>query len=95
MDSYNGSRSAINNANQTTFLKWFASSAFGGMNYSNTPVGAISHVDEPWGLDDSYDFYRDWASGKSFAISAYHTFAVEGGIIQQESQAVGDPFVTK
>jgi hypothetical protein len=95
VDSYNGQRGPENNTNQSSFITWFASTAFGGTNYSNTPVGAITHVDEPGNLDDTYDYYGDWASGKSFAISAYHCFVNEGGLVKSVSQAVGDPFVRK
>jgi hypothetical protein len=96
VDSYNGQRPPPpDNKNQVTFIQWFAADAFEGTNYSNTPVGAITHVDEPYGLDDTYDYYGNWASAKTFAISAYHSFANAGGTVQQESQAVGDPFVTK
>jgi len=93
-DSYNGKRNGF--GFQSSFLTWFASNAFGGTNYSNSPVGAISHVYEPYGGDDTYDYYGDWASGKSFAISAYHSFANEGtATIHQVSQATCDPFVRK
>ena len=42
-ESFNGQRDPC--CNQGNFLSWFAVNAFGGMNYSNTPVGAVSQVD--------------------------------------------------
>jgi hypothetical protein len=95
-DSYNGERPPPDyNPNQSTFITWFASNSFGGSNYSSTPVGAITHVFEPGGTDDTYDYYGNWASGKSFTISAWQTFLNEGGERQHVAQAVGEPLVRK
>lgn len=42
VESFNGERAT----GQGNFLDWFSSNAFGGTTpYTNTPVGAISHVD--------------------------------------------------
>jgi hypothetical protein len=43
IESYNGQRQS----DQGHVLQWFSPNAFGGSNYSNTPIGAISSVDEP------------------------------------------------
>ena len=32
---------------QGNFVLWYSPNAFGGTNYSNTPIGAVSHTDEP------------------------------------------------
>jgi hypothetical protein len=105
-ESYNGQR---NNGFQGTFLNWFSTNAFMGTNsslpaYTNTPVGAISHVDEPLKYaDNTFDYFGLWAAGKSFAICAW---AGQSGVypgpptfpIAQSDwwfQAIGDPFATR
>jgi hypothetical protein len=46
MESFNGQR--VPEFPQGNFLSWYASNSFGGVNYSNTPVGAVSNVEEHW-----------------------------------------------
>jgi alpha-tubulin suppressor-like RCC1 family protein len=85
------------------FVEWFSSNAFQCAScsitpYTNTPVGAICHVDEPYACsDNTYGYFGNWAAGKSFAICAWSgqigTFG--GGFTDEEFQAVGDPFVMK
>jgi alpha-tubulin suppressor-like RCC1 family protein len=93
---------------QANFLSWFTTNSFGGTNYSNTPVGALTTVNEPLlpGKPNPATFYGEWAAGKSFAISAwaansdwmgvdwigYGYTPFNGG---PQFQAVGDPFVRK
>jgi len=95
VDSYDGRR----DAGEAGFLTWFAASSFGGTNYSNTPVGAVTTVEEPYifGKVTPDVYYGDWAAGKSFAISAWAAqplgWARSG--TERYFQAVGDPFVTK
>ena len=48
VESFNGQ--VLQNYPQCNFIKWFSSNAFGGTNYSSTPVGAVSHVEEPYEL---------------------------------------------
>jgi hypothetical protein len=93
IDSYNGDRATT----QADFLSWFATNSFGGMNYSNTPVGAVTTVDEPTidGKVDPVIFYGDWAAGKSFAISAWDAQMQGNGVPGLYFQAIGDPFVRK
>jgi len=91
-ESFNGQRVT----GQGNFLEWFASNAFGGTSYSNTPVGAISHVDEPDAQADyTFGYFGSWASGKSFAISAWigQIGTYGPGYTDEDFQAVGDPFV--
>jgi hypothetical protein len=86
VESYNGDRVT----SQGNFLSWYATNAFGGTNYSNTPVGAGSNVDEPYeipGSNNSEVYFGLWASGKNFAICAWNS------VLTDEFQAVGDPFV--
>lgn len=73
------------------FLKWFSTNAFGGMNYSNTPVGAVTHVDEPLlsGANDARTYFNMWTRGENFANCAWQSRNT------RFFQAVGDPFVTR
>jgi hypothetical protein len=47
VESYDGQRYEVPQGN---YIKWFSSNAFGGTNYANTPIGAVTYVDEPGGL---------------------------------------------
>ncbi len=87
IESYNG----IRHPGQGNFTQWFSQDAFGGTNYSNTPVGAVTHTDEPGldGVNDSHLLFGLWAQGKSFAISGWNSR------VTPRFQAVGDPFTTK
>jgi len=90
IESWNGLREN-SGSGQGFFLQWFSQNAFGGSNYSNTPVGAVSHVYEP-GLayvNDSSTYFGLWASGKSFAISAWNSRRTP------YFQAVGDPLAKR
>jgi alpha-tubulin suppressor-like RCC1 family protein len=90
IDSFNGQRVTF----QAGYLTWFATNAFGGTNYSNTPVGAVTTVNEPGtgGKPNAAVYYGDWAAGKSFAISAWAAQAYSPSPV---FQAVGDPFIRK
>jgi hypothetical protein len=85
-ESFNGIRGGYGQGN---FTQWFSPNAFGGTNYSNTPIGAVCHVEEPhlWGIETSSIYFGLWAAGKNLAISAWNS--------RQTAyfQAVGDPFV--
>ncbi len=85
VESFNGQRT-INCGN---FIQWFSSNAFGATNYKNTPVGAVTQVDEPYlgGVNDSGTYFGLWAEGKNFGICAWNSRNTE------YFQAVGDPFV--
>jgi hypothetical protein len=89
IESFNGQRPAFGG----NFIMWFSSGAFGGANYSNTPVGAVSTVDEPYtlGASNPQIYFGLWAAGKNFAHCAWNSRNVSG--MQQPFQAVGDPFV--
>jgi hypothetical protein len=82
------------------FMEWYSSGAFGGSNYSNTPVGAVSNTDEPelGGNNDPSIYFGLWESGKDFAICAWASRLSQTNIIgvsPQTFQAVGDPLVAK
>src|SRR5439155_10275392 len=64
VESFNGRR----DTDQGNFIKWFSSNGFGGANYSNTPVGAVTHVEEPdlAGVEDSAIFFGLWEARKNF-----------------------------
>lgn len=85
---------------QANYPSWFAPNSFGGTNYSNTPVGGVTTVYEPYitGKPNPAVYYGDWAAGKSFGIAAWHAEEVtvaSGGGFPQYFQAVGDPFVKR
>ncbi len=86
-ESFNGPR--IPAEPESSFLNLYASDAFGGMSYSNTPVGAAAYVDEPSlvpnGHVNSAVYYGDWAAGKSFAISAWAAAATSTDVPNGES----------
>ena len=72
VESPNGQRASSSG----NFIKWFSSNAFGTNDYySNTPVGTVSHVDEPklFGTSDAVKYFGPWASGKNFAIAAWNS----------------------
>jgi hypothetical protein len=90
IESFNGVRD-----NQNTwlgcFVQWFLPNAFGGTNHSNTPVGAVTHVDEPMfaGVSDSREYFGLWAKGKTFSSCAWNSRRTPN------FQAVGDPLVRR
>lgn len=85
IESFNGQRLQ---EEQGTFIDWFSVGAFGGGNYSHTPVGAVTHVDEPGGAaNDAYYYFNLWARGKNFGMCAWQSRRTP------YFQAVGDPFV--
>ena len=88
-ESFNGQRAGDGG----NFLMWFASNAFGGTNYSNTPIGGPTYVAEPTAPVTENDvlFYL-WASGKNLAICCWT--ARDPGT-PPYYQVVGDPFVTR
>ena len=87
-ESFNG----IPDSGQGNFYQWFSASAFGGTNYSNTPVGGVGHVEEPGFLEvGTGQYYGLWAAGKTFAACAWCSRYDSG----QFFEAVGDPLVTR
>jgi hypothetical protein len=90
VESYNGQRN-VANTGQGNFIEWFSVGAFGGTNYSNTPVGAVCNVNEPGlpGPNYSAIYFGLWASGKNAGICAWNA------INSPSFQVVGDPLVTK
>jgi len=87
VESYNGRRYEVNFEN---FIGWYSAGAFGGTNYSNTPVGVVSYVDEPLAFATvGATYFEEWESEKIFSICAWSS--VNTPFIQ----VIGDPFVRK
>ena len=87
IESFNGWRET----GQGNFTQWFSQNAFGGTNYSNTPVGAVTHTDEPglFGVNNPQVFFGLWVQGKTFSQCGWQSR------ITPKFQAVGDPFVRR
>ena len=84
---------------QGSYIDWFSSGAFGGTSYFNTPVGAVSSVNEPnVQVPDAY--FGLWASGKRLGSCSF-AFVFGGNVIAQttalrvQTQPLGDPFVRR
>ena len=88
-ESFNGQQ--VPEILQGNYLSWYASNAFGGTNYSNTPVGAVCNVDEPETSGVNYPavYFGDWAVGRIFAYCSWNSFPK----LTHYLQVVGDPFV--
>jgi len=88
-ESFNGQRYVNSFGN---YIQWFSANAFGGTNYSNTPIGAVSYPDEPgaYATDNSI-YFGLWASGKNLGICSWTSLS--SGV--HRFQVVGDPFVIK
>jgi hypothetical protein len=99
IESFNGQRYYTNNGPQGCFLYWFSANAFGGTNYSNTPVAAMSHVDEPglFGMNVWNNYFGLWQQGLNFAQCAWISMPsvtdTSYGVVT--IQATGDPFVRR
>ena len=87
IESFNGQRAGDGG----NFIRWFSSGAFGGANYSNTPIGAVTHVEEPGevGVNDASTYFGLWAAGRNFATCAWQSRNTV------YFQAIGDPLITK
>jgi hypothetical protein len=86
IESFNGQWTT----SQGNFVNWFSAKAFGGTDYSNTPVGATTNVEEPTtaGLAGP-SYLADWEKGMLFAEAAWDS--------RQTTffMAIGDPLVTR
>jgi hypothetical protein len=93
VESYNG-QWTNNCADMGNVSRWFSNNAFSGTNYSNMPIGAVSHTDEPGDLSVSADQYFGlWEMRKNFAICSWVSHIVSTP--HPYFQVVGDPFITK
>jgi hypothetical protein len=87
IESFNGQRCCP----QGCVERWFAANAWGGTNYNNTPVGAVSHIEEPYGLLNGPTYMSLWDEGFLFSECAWASKA--GG--SNPFQAIGDPLTRK
>ena len=89
VESYNGRRYQFD---QSSFLHWFSSGAFGGTNYSNTPVGAATHPDEPFidGVCVPEIYFGLWQLGKADGACGWQSSYRQPTVL-----ILGDPLVTK
>jgi hypothetical protein len=85
-ESFNGQRSVF----QGNFVDWFSANAFGGSNYSSTPIGAVAHVEEPYlqGVHSS-EFFPCWERGQLFIECAWASMR------SPYATVFGDPWVTR
>ncbi len=90
MESFNGDIN-VSGDGMGNFIEWFSPNAFGGTNYLNTPVGAVTHVEEPTisGIENMQAYYGLWAAGQNFATCAWAARATP------YYMAVGDPLVRR
>lgn len=71
LESWNGIYHYQQPGQQGNFEDWFSPNAFGGTNYSNTPVGTIVHTHEPGAGAITAKFFYFWESGFNFADAAW------------------------
>lgn len=90
IESFNGDRN-VSGMGMENFIDWFSPNAFGGVNYLNTPVGAVTHVEEPTigGMEIMQNYYGMWAAGQNFANCAWASRSTP------YFMAVGDPLVRR
>jgi hypothetical protein len=90
IESFNGMRSGYGSGHSTC-VDWFSQDAFGGSNYTNTPVGAVCHTSEPGlsGVSSGTVYFGYWERGKYFAICAWESGSPCALLI------IGDPLVVR
>jgi hypothetical protein len=69
--------------------EWFAPNAWGGTNYSNTPVGAVSHVEGPGFAINGPTYMSLWETG--FLLSECAWASKIG--FSDAIQVIGDPLI--
>jgi hypothetical protein len=76
---------------QSTFRTWFHELAFGGTNYSNTPVAAVVHIDEPGGGSTNSTIFACFDKGElPFVECAWKSVTNSNATV-----FIGDPFITR
>jgi hypothetical protein len=69
-------------------VDWFSSNAFGGTSYSNTPVFAVTHVEEPYLTGINYKtIFKLWEMGRLAIECAWSSAS------SNKHQAIGDPLI--
>jgi hypothetical protein len=76
---------------QGSYDQWFSREAFGGTNFSNIPVGAVCHVEEPGlvGIINAAYFWS-WENGQLFADCAWYSSGARTKLL-----VIGDPLVRR
>lgn len=92
VESFNGRRTTF----QGNITDWFASNAFGGTSYANTPAIAVSHVEEPFlsGINDG-EYFQMWEEEDS---SGPTYLGIEAAWTWRNTpyfQCVGDPIIKR
>jgi hypothetical protein len=88
IESYNGQRDSTTINGQGDVEEWFAVNAWGGANYTNTPVGAVSYVEEPDLIGVNGATYMSlWEEGFLFSECAWASKNTPC------FQAIGDPLI--
>ena len=88
IESFNGHRT---DQYFGTYVKWTQANAFGGTNYSNTPVAMLVNSSEPGspgGVNGVPDLFALWESGRPFGNCAW----IRPNLV---ALAIGDPFVSR
>lgn len=83
---------------QSKYTYWFRANAFGGSAYSRTPVGAMSHVAEPYlPSHNTATWATLWHLGKPLGIVTWiaKDWANNPTGGQNHDQTNGDPLVAK
>jgi alpha-tubulin suppressor-like RCC1 family protein len=91
-ESYSGIRNYLAPNYLSTYVEWYASNAFGGTNYENTPVVAVANTDECSCVPDPSALLGLWATGKNGAICCWQAGSSQSWIT---TLAIGDPFVKR
>lgn len=93
VESFNGRRDSVfgpgGEEHQGDVEQWFAPNAWGGTNYSNTPVGAVSHVEEPGSLENGPTYMSLWEEGFLFSECAWASKYLNATYLQ----VIGDPLI--
>jgi uncharacterized repeat protein (TIGR03803 family) len=86
IESFNGQRCC----SQGCVKEWFTTNAWGGVTYSNTPIGAVSYVEEPGLGGVSGSTYMSlWEEGFLFSECAWASKNTPC------FQAIGDPLIKR
>jgi len=81
------------------YAGWFKPAAFGGSNYSRTPAGVMSHVNEPRlaGINRTAVWMTLWHIGRPLGIASLLAKDVSVKLVIRSmfNQTNGDPLVAR
>jgi len=88
-ESYNGRRSCLPHG---SYVQWTSATAFGGTDYSSTPVGMVLNATEPSvsGMNGVPELFPLWENGRWFALCAWGSIHQPWAFL-----SVGDPLVSR